>query len=106
MANFLLVYTGGNGMPATDAERAKVMEAWGAWFGKLGEAVVDPGNPISQSKSISSDGSVHEGPVGTSANGYSILKADSLNQAVDFAKGCPVLKSGAKISVYETFSAM
>ena len=42
MANFLLVYTGGNGMPATDAERAKVMEAWGAWFGKLGDAVVDP----------------------------------------------------------------
>jgi hypothetical protein len=106
MANFLLVYTGGNGMPATDAERNSVMDAWGAWFGKLGPAVVDPGNPISHSKNISSDGSVHDGAVGTPANGYSILKADSLNQAVELAKECPVLKSGAKISVYETFAAM
>jgi hypothetical protein len=106
MANFLLVYAGG-GMPATDAERKKVMDAWGAWFGKLGPAVVDPGNPFTpKSKSIASDGSVHDGPVGTAATGYSIIKADSLSQAVELAKGCPVLKSGAKISVYETFPAM
>ncbi len=106
MANFLLVYTGG-GMPASDAERKKVMDAWGAWFGRLGPAVVDPGNPIGPTaKSISSDGSVHDGAVGTAASGYSILKADSLNQAVELAKGCPVLESGAKISVYETFPAM
>jgi hypothetical protein len=106
MANFLLVYTGG-GMPASDAERKKVMDAWGAWFGRLGEAVVDPGNPIGpKAKSISSDGSVHDGAVGTAASGYSILKADSLNQAVELAKGCPVLESGARISVYETFPAM
>ena len=106
MANFLLVYTGG-GMPATDAERKKVMDDWGAWFGKLGPAVVDPGNPISpKAKNIASDGSVHDGPAGTAASGYSILKAGSLNEAVDMAKSCPVLKSGAKISVYETFAAM
>jgi hypothetical protein len=106
MANFLLVYTGGSGMPATDAERKQVMDAWGAWFGKLGPAVVDPGNPINHSKTVSGDGSVHDGAVGTPASGYSILKAESLNQAVDLAKGCPVLKSGAKITVYETFQAM
>lgn len=107
MANFLLVYTGGGGLPATDAERKKVMDAWGAWFGKLGPAVVDPGNPITpKAKSITSDGSVHDGAAGAAASGYSILKADSLNQAVELAMGCPVLKSGAKISVYETFQAM
>jgi hypothetical protein len=107
MANFLLVYSGGGGMPATEAERKQVMDAWGAWFGKLGPAVVDAGNPFSpKAKSLSSDGSVHEGPVGTAATGYSILKADSLSQAVDLAKGCPVLKSQAKISVYEISPAM
>ena len=107
MANFLLVYTGGNGVPATDAERKKVMDAWGAWFGKLGPAVVDAGNPISaKAKSISSDGSVHDGAVGTPAGGYSILKADSLSGAVELAKGCPVLTGGAKISVYEITPAM
>ncbi|OLC28054.1 MAG: hypothetical protein AUJ02_01335 [Chloroflexi bacterium 13_1_40CM_3_65_12] len=105
MANFLLVYTGG-GMPATDTERKKVMDDWGAWFSKLGPAVVDPGNPISHAKNISSDGSVHEGAVGMTASGYSVLKADSLDKAVALAKSCPVLKSGAKISVYETIQAM
>ncbi len=106
MANFLIVYTGG-GVPATEAERNKVMADWGAWFGKLGPAVVDPGNPIApKAKTISSDGSVHDGAVGTAASGYSILKADSLGQAVELAKGCPVLKSGAKISVYETTPVM
>ena len=37
MAKFLLTYTGGS-MPATEAEQAKVMEAWGVWFGQLGAA--------------------------------------------------------------------
>ena len=108
MANFLLVYTGGGGIPATDAERKKVLDDWGAWFAKLGAAVVDPGNPIGpKAKSISSDGSVHDGGVGPTASGYSILKADSLSKAVEMARACPVLRSaGAKISVYETFPAM
>jgi len=107
MANFLLVYTGGNGMPATQAERKKLMDAWGAWFGKLGPAVVDAGNPISpKAKSISSDGSVHDGAVGTAATGYAIIKAESLSQSVELAKASPVLKSGGKISVYEITPAM
>ena len=108
MANFLLVYSGGGGIPATDAERKKALDAWGAWFGKLGPAVVDPGNPISpKAKNVSSDGSVHDGGAGPMASGYSILKADSLSKAVELAKDCPVLRSDeAKISVYETVPAM
>jgi hypothetical protein len=106
MANFVLVYTGG-GMPASEAERGKVMEAWGAWFGQLGDKVVDAGNPFGEHvKNVSDGGTVHDGPVGTAATGYTILKADSLNTAVDLAKGCPVLKSGAKITVYEVTPAM
>jgi hypothetical protein len=106
MANFVLVYTGGS-MPATDAERKQVMDAWGAWFGRLGDKIIDMGNPFTQqSKTISNGGSVHEGAVGTQASGYSIIKADSINAAVELAKGCPVLEAGAKVTVYETFPAM
>ena len=39
-------------------------------------------------------------------SGYSILKADSLDKAVDMAKGCPVLESGGKITVCEIHPAM
>jgi hypothetical protein len=106
MANFVFLYSGGSaGM--TEAERGKNMEAWGAWFGKLGDKIVDPGNPFgSQSKNVSNGGTVHDGAIGTAATGYSILKADSLNSAADLAKGCPVLTSGGQITVYEVRPTM
>jgi len=105
MANFVLLYSGGS-MPETEAEQAAVMQAWGAWFGQLGSALVDGGNPFTpQAKHIASSGKVSDGPVGTLATGYSIIKADSLAEAVEKAKGCPIL-GGGEITVYETFQAM
>src|SRR5438445_263327 len=92
---------------AAMAELLSEMGVWGAWFGELGPAVVDAGNPTApKAKSVSSDGSVHDGAVGTAATGYSILKAESLSQSVELAKACPVLTSGGKISVYEITPAM
>ena len=106
MANFLLLYTGG-GMPETQAEIAQVMQAWEAWFNQLGSAVVDAGNPFTPAaKSIASNGAVSDGPVGTKASGYSVIKADSLNAAVELARRCPVLQGGAQITVYETSPVM
>jgi len=102
----LLLYSGG-GMPASEAEQKAIMDDWTAWFGKLGSALVDGGNPFTpMAKSIASDGKVSDGPVGAMASGYSVIKADSLDAAVAMAKGCPVLKGGARISVFETFNAM
>ena len=107
MANFVLLYSGGGGMAETESERAAIMQAWGAWFGKLGPALVDGGNPFAAgAKTVASDGSVKDGPVGTMATGYSIVKADSLEEASGLAQGCPVLASGGEITVYETFPAM
>jgi len=101
MANFVLLFTGGS-PGRTAAERAKVMEAWGGWFGKLGDKVVDPGNPFSPTvKMVANGGTVHEGALGEPATGYSILKASSLSAATELAKGCPVLQSGGKITIYE-----
>ncbi len=53
-----------------------------------------------------SAGQVSDGPVGSMISGYSIIKANSLDEAVGLAKGCPVLGGGAQISVFETFNAM
>ena len=104
MANYLLVYRGG-GMPEGEAETAKVMAAWDAWFHQLGDALVDGGNPASGTKVIASDGSVTAGGP-SSPSGYSVIRADSHDQAVALAKGCPVLGGGATIDVVETFNAM
>jgi len=105
MANFVLVYTGGS-RPASEAEGKKSMEAWGAWFGILGDKVVDAGNPFSPTAKSLSNGTVSDGVVGTTATGYSILKADSLAAATKLAQGCPHLKTGGKITVYEVTPIM
>ena len=106
MTNYLLLYSGGR-MPETEAEQKAVLQAWTAWFGKLGSNLVDGGNPTTpMAKTISSDGKVSDGGMGMMPSGYSIIKADSLNAAVEMAKGCPVLQGGAKVSVFETFNAM
>ena len=104
MANYLLVYHGGR-MPESPEEGAKIMQAWTDWFGVLGGALVDGGNPVSQVRTIASNGSVSNGGVNPSS-GYSVIKADSLDAAVAMAKGCPVLGGGASIEVAETFAAM
>ena len=104
MANYLLVYHGGR-MPESPEEGAKIMQAWTDWFGVLGGALVDGGNPVSQVRTIASNGSVSNGGVNPSS-GYSVIKADSLDAAVALAKGCQVLGGGASIEVAETFAAM
>ncbi len=99
---YLLVFYGG-GMPETPAAQARVMKQWGTWYGKLGPAVADPGNPFSGAvNKIKADGSVAKGPIGQRATGYTIVEAGSIDAATKMAKGCPILKS----AVYETLAMM
>ena len=104
MAKYVLVYKGGGG-PATEEEGAAVMAAWMAWFGKLGGAVVDAGNPFGPALAIAPDGAVSDG-AHSGLTGYSIIAADSLSAAAELAKECPHLASGGTVEVYETFNVM
>src|SRR3954451_3951796 len=104
MANYLLVFRGGS-MPHTADEQAQVMKAWTDWFAELGPALVDGGNPASQTKVLTRDGSVGDGGSG-SPTGYSIIKADDMPRALELAKGCPVFLGGATVDVVETFNVM
>lgn len=103
MANYLLLYSGGDSdMPTDPAEIEEVFKQWGAWYEELGDAVVDGGNPISpMAKTLSATGSVSDGAVGILPNGYTILKADSLDEAGEMSKGCPVREGGSDITVLE-----
>jgi len=106
MASFVLLYTGG-GMSQSEAEQAAVMQAWTAWYERLGSAVVDQGNPFTPAaKSIASNGTVTDVPAAALAGGYSIIRADSLAAAVALAKSCPQLQAGGQVTVYETFPVM
>jgi hypothetical protein len=105
MAKYLLLFGQGK-MPESDEETAQVMKAWDAWFTELGPAAVaDQGNPFTPgAKKIGTDGSVSDAPA--TSGGYTILEADSLDQAAKYATGCPVLQGGADITVFETFAVM
>jgi hypothetical protein len=101
MTNFVLAYRGGPGMAVTPEDQEKVMAQWGAWFGSLGAALVDGGNPFSLSRTIRGDGSATDGGE-AGLTGYSIVSAADLAAASDLAKGCPLLTGGGTVEVYET----
>lgn len=100
MPKYVLTYHGGSGMPESEAEQAQIMEAWGAWFGQLGAAVVDGGNPVSRTVTIAPDGSASDGG-DHQISGYSLLTADDMDAAVKMAGGCPVLAAGGSVGVAE-----
>ena len=99
MGKYVLAYKGG-AMAATEAEQAAVMQNWISWFGELGAAVADGGNPFGGSVAVAADGAQSTVSSG-GLTGYSILTADSIEAAATLAKGCPVLSAGGSIEIYE-----
>ena len=102
MAKYLFVYHGGK-VPETEQEQAKVMDAWGKWFGSMGSAVIDGGNPVGKSSTVQSNGSVVNNGGANPVSGYSLVEGSSLEDALAMAKGCPILASGGSIEVAEAF---
>jgi hypothetical protein len=100
MPKYVLAYHGG-GAPDSEADQAEVMAAWGAWFGSLGDAVVDGGNPTGASKTLAADGSTTDGGGANPVTGYSLINAADLEAAVSLVKGCPIFAGGGTIEVAE-----
>jgi hypothetical protein len=100
MPRYLLAYHGGS-VPDPEHEQ-DVMNAWFAWFGSLGDALVDGGRPIASATTIQGDGSVVTGGGSNPVTGYSVIDAADVDAAVQLAKGCPVLTAGGSIEVAET----
>ncbi len=104
MAKFVLTYSGGGSVPQSESERNAVMAAWTGWFGELGSAIVDSGNPFGGSSTVTARG-VSDGTT-SGVNGYSILDAGDLAAAAAMAKGCPILSVGGTVEVHEALEIM
>lgn len=98
MATFLVTYEGGGGPPATPEARDQMMSAFMAWAGGVGDHMVDPGAPLGPSKTVTSDG-VTDGAGGP--GGYTLLSADSIDEAVRLVKGHPFVSRGGTLVVSE-----
>ncbi len=99
MSSYVFAYHGGK-RPESPEEGAKHMAKWKAWIGGLGDAVVNPGTPLGKSKTVSSAGVSDDGG-SNPMSGFSIVKADSMDAALEMAKECPLLEIGGTLEVAE-----
>jgi hypothetical protein len=100
MTKYLFVYHGASGPIPTDPAVIKAIhDAWGAWFGSLGSAVIDGGNPVGKSSTVTPDGALASGGGANPASGYSLIEASSLEDAHKKASSCPILKNGGSIEI-------
>jgi len=102
MAKFILLYKG----PATPMEditpeaSEQLMQEWGTWMGKVGDALLDAGAPFVGSSAVAGDGST------TSASdltGYTIVQAPDIETARTLCDGNPFLSDGTANFVVEIY---
>lgn len=97
MSKYLFVYHGG-GMPESEEDQARVMQAWQDWMGAHGSAIIDGGAPVGMSQTVSSAGVAANGG-SNPASGYGIFEAADDAAAAEIARGCPIIEGGGTVEV-------
>jgi len=93
MPDFIFAYHGGT-IPETQEEGEKAMIAWGKWFEDMGDAVVNGGNPVGRSMTVTASGvTANGGP--NPISGYTIVRAETADAACVMAAGCPMVSDGS-----------
>ncbi|MGI9221482.1 MAG: hypothetical protein ACR2QS_10675 [Woeseiaceae bacterium] len=93
MPNYIFAYHSNGNMPKTPEEGAAHMEKYAAWLKGMGDAVVNPGTPFKDSKTVSSDG-VEDGGGPNPVMGFTEVTADDLDAALEMAQASPFLEMG------------
>ena len=99
MAKFMLIYLGGE-HPKTPSEGQKHFEEYRKWLTSLGDSVASAANPLKDTTVIHPDGETVSGST-TAMSGFSILEADTIEEAVTMSQTCPFLKIGGTLEVSE-----
>ncbi len=103
MSNYMIAYHGGGGnQSASKEEQMAQMGKWKAWIQSLGDKVVNPGTPLPVSKIVTSSGVEED----TNLNGFAVVKAESIEAAIEIAKSDPFLQNGGTIRVSEMMEMM
>lgn len=89
----------------------KTMTAWMEWMAGMAarNKIADKGNRLSMTngKTVKTDNVVTDGPyteIKEFISGYIIVKTDTIEEAVELAKGCPILTFGGNVEVREVVS--
>lgn len=99
----MFLYSGGKSVDAVPSDEMKeIMAKWMAWFGAIGDNMVDGGNPFNKNgQEVSSKGTKDIASDTWSAKGYTLVNAENIEAAVEISKGCPIIEEGGSIRVYE-----
>jgi hypothetical protein len=103
MATFLVTYHGGPGMPASAEAREQMLAAFQAWAAGVGDAMIDPGAPLGPRKTVSGSG-VSDAPADATLGGYTLISADSLDDAVKAVTDHPFVGRGGTLQVSQVIS--
>jgi hypothetical protein len=79
----------------------EMKDAWGKWFASIADNLVDSGNPFGPGREISHTGIEALSQDQEAIVGYSIINAQSMEEAEKMAKDCPIITS---VRVYEATS--
>jgi hypothetical protein len=109
MKDFLFVYRVDAGKLAqrSPEEMQANTQRWMDWIGSIAaqNKLSDRGNRlVPDGKVVRPDHIVTDGPyteLKESLGGYSIVKAGSMDEAIELAHGCPVFESGGNVEVRE-----
>ena len=99
MAQYAIVYIGGN-QPSTSEEGKQHFAKYKEWLTSLGGSAVSPMNPLKNTSTVNPDGTVTVGSKTTMA-GYTIIEAESMDEALEIAKACPFLDIDGSLEVSE-----
>jgi len=99
MPQYVIAYLGGN-QPSNPEEGKKHMSKYMEWISSLGEKAVSPMNPFKNTSTVNPDGTITNGSK-TSMSGYTIIKTDSMAEAMKIVKDCPFLEVGGTLEVSE-----
>ncbi|RYE26502.1 MAG: transcription initiation protein [Sphingobacteriales bacterium] len=90
--------------PRTAEEQQANMKHWQDWIGGIAAQgkFVNTGRLAFEGKTLQANGVVTDGPYAETKEilgGYLTVKADTLEEAIALADGCPALLNGGKVEV-------
>lgn len=92
-------------MEPSPEEMQAELKKWEVWMGGIGATgkLKSPGEALGfEGKTLHGDGAVTDGPyveLKEIVGGFLIVSTETIDEAIELAKGCPVLEYGGKVEV-------
>lgn len=108
MKEFVLIFRNSNtpDFKPSPSQMQEVASTWMNWMGSIAaqNKLANSGNrlSVSMAKTVRPNNLISDGPyteIKEFINGYIVVKGDHIDEAIELAKGCPILKVGGSVEV-------